>query len=131
VDLKRWGTPNGQVHSDVGPQGTFSYRYDLGPVHLSLVFTVGGQVLKSLGIEWPAEKKAATIETLATLCATCGRPSATVKLVPTEQGTRLIYSGPGGSSGDVGDLITPARAGCSGSHVGTVLPQEIPCGGSL
>src|SRR5260370_41023394 len=42
-------------------------------------------------------------------CSLCGRPSATIQIVSRDEGPRLVYVGPCGSSGPAGVPITSAR----------------------
>jgi len=42
-------------------------------------------------------------------CAVCGRPSATIRIEARADSLRLVYDGPGGSTGPNGDPITRAR----------------------
>jgi hypothetical protein len=42
-------------------------------------------------------------------CSLCSRPSATIRVVSRDDGPRLVYDGPGGSSGSGGVPITQAR----------------------
>lgn len=51
-----------------------------------------------------------TEEVLGPACHTCGRPSAIIKFSQERGAVRFIYSGPGGSNGSIGDLITDERA---------------------
>ena len=46
---------------------------------------------------------------ISPVCANCSNFSALVKLVESPEGTRLIYSGPGGSNGNIGDVISQQR----------------------
>ena len=43
-------------------------------------------------------------------CSVCGKPSATLELLDVGSGLRLLYSGPGGSSGSTGTAVTPKEA---------------------
>lgn len=109
VDPVHYGKSLSDIERDDKGELVLRVRWAVLGIQVVFAHRLPSQRLLKLGVVWPAGPATTRGDSHQTLCSVCFRPAAEAEVLLEEGGLRLRYRGPGGSNGERGDPIEPAR----------------------